>query len=159
MERPAHGARPVAVWLIRNVASRLDRFVLRAFGGRIGIPSSRFVPTLVLRSRGRRTGKERATPLIYVVDDDSFIVANARPEGERTNPWILNLRASPEATVTVEGESTPVRAVELETPDMERWWPELVALWPAFADHFAATGDRTLFRLERAPARLEAAPS
>lgn len=158
MGRPALAAHPAVVWLIRNVASRLDRFVLRAFSGRIDIPSSRFLPTLVLTSQGRRTGKQRTTPLIYVADDNGFIVANARPEGERANPWILNLRATPDATVTVAGESIGVRAVELGTQDIARWWPELVALWPAFADHFAATGDRALFRLERTPSRLEMVP-
>ena len=145
---------PVAVWFVRNVVAPLDRHTVRVFGGRVRPPSGWFVPTLIITTRGRRTGLLRTTPLIYVVDGDDFVVGNARPAGERVNPWVLNLKADPTATVDVDGERSTATAFELDPDEVERWWPELVERWPAFADHFAVTGERTLFRLtpvEREP--------
>lgn len=150
MDRGLIAASPPAVWFTKNVMSRLDRLILRAFRGRVPLPTSLFVPTLVLTTRGRRTGEPRSTPLIYVADGADLLVANARPMGERRNPWVLNLRSQPSAALVLAGESTRVRATELGDSEIEEWWPEFVARWPAFDVHYAATGERAMFRLERA---------
>ena len=153
VQRGLIAASPPAVWIAKNVMSRLDRLVLRVFRGHVRLPTSLFVPTLVLTTRGRRTGEPRSTPLIYVADGADLLVANARPEGERRNPWVLNLRSQPRATVVLLGESTDVRATELGDSEIEEWWPEFVARWPAFEFHYAATGERAVFRLERSADR------
>jgi deazaflavin-dependent oxidoreductase (nitroreductase family) len=85
---------------------------------------------------------------VYVCDGDDYVVANARPSGERKNPWVLNLRAAGRGRIKVEGETLKVTCREPETSEMERLWSRLVQTWPAFAEHFAATGERTVFVLE-----------
>ena len=106
------------------------------------------VPTLLLTTVGRRSGKERTTPLVYVRDGDRFVVANARPAGERRNPWVLNLRAAGKGVVKLRKQIVNVAARELADSDAEQWWPLLVRRWQAFEDHYAATGERTVFVLE-----------
>lgn len=91
-------------------------------------------------------------PLVYVRTPDGLVVANARPAGERVNPWVLNLRAAGKGRVEVDGGSAAVAARELEGAELERWWPDLVGVWPAFAEHFAATGERSVFMLSVADA-------
>jgi deazaflavin-dependent oxidoreductase (nitroreductase family) len=142
------GSHPLAVWAIKHLISPLDRFVVRISRGRIPPPSSLAVHTLLMTTTGRRSGQERTTPLVYLRDGDRFLVANARPGGERRNPWVLNLRAAGRARVKVRGRTIEVTARELDDTTAGGWWSALVEAWPAFAEHFAATGERTVFILE-----------
>ncbi len=142
------GSHPVSVWAIKHLVSPLDRFVVRISGGRIPPLSSLAVPTLLLTTVGRRSGRERTIPLVYVSSDDGYAIANARPAGERINPWVLNLRASGFGMVRVRGEMLRVVAHELDDAQIELWWQELVEVWPAFGEHYAATGERAVFVLE-----------
>ena len=142
------GSHPAGLWLIKHVISPMDRFVVRRSGGRLPPPSSLAVPTLFLLVVGRRSGEVRTMPLVYVRDGERFIVCNARPPGERRNPWVLNLRAAGRAQVRVGRQVTAVNAIELDEEAVDRWWPALVAVWPAFSDQYTATGERTVFTLE-----------
>ncbi len=142
------GAHPAAVWVIKHVVSPLDRAVVRVSRGRLPPPSRIAVPTLLLTTVGRRSGRARTIPLVYVRDGHRYVVANARPAGERRNPWIANLRASGRARIRVRGRTMPVLAHELDESEVGRWWPSLTDRWPAFAAHYAATGERTAFILE-----------
>ena len=80
--------------MVKHLVSPLDRMVVKVSHGRLAPPSSLVVPTLLLTLVGRHSGEEHTTPLVYVRDDARFVVANARPAGERTNPWVLNLRSA-----------------------------------------------------------------
>jgi deazaflavin-dependent oxidoreductase (nitroreductase family) len=142
------GSHPAAVWAVKHLVSPLDRLVVRVSGGRLPPLSSIAVPTLLLTTRGRRTGQDRTVPLVYVRDGERFIVANARPAGERSNPWIANLQAAGHGRVRQKGRMTDVRARVLDADEADRWWPALVDIWPAFDEHYAATGERTVFVLE-----------
>lgn len=97
---------------------------------------------------GRKTGKPRTTPVFYLRDSDRFVVCNVRPGTERVNPWVLNLRADPTATVQVDSNVIGCKARELRGPEVDRYWPELVALWPAYRNHHQRGGERALFVLE-----------
>ena len=139
----AIGSSRVVVWAIKHLVSPLDRLIVKFGRGRIPPLSSFAVPTLLMTTIGRRSGLERTTPLVFLRDGDDYIVANARPSHERRNPWVSNLRAAGAAQVQERGRTTQVTARELETADVEQWWPKLVKTWPAFADHYANTGERT----------------
>jgi deazaflavin-dependent oxidoreductase (nitroreductase family) len=137
------------VWLIKHVVSPLDRLVIEVGKGRVRPPSSLAVPTLLLTTEGRRSGRDRTVPLVYVRSEGGgFVVANARPAGERRNPWVLNLEASRSGRVTVGTTTIDVVARALDGVQADRWWPRLVSVWPAFGEHYAATGERTVFVLE-----------
>ena len=142
------GASPAGLWTIKHFVSPVDRFVTRAFRGRIPPPSSLVVPSLLMTVVGRRTGENRTVPLVYVRDEDRYIVGNARPAGERRNPWVLNLRAAGAGEIQVRRKTLTVVATELDESEAEEWWPALTSVWPAFAEQYAATGERTLFALE-----------
>ncbi|MEE8331039.1 MAG: nitroreductase/quinone reductase family protein [Acidimicrobiia bacterium] len=136
------------MWAIKHVVSPLDRLIGRISRGRLPPLSSLVVPTLLLTTVGRRSGQERTIPLVYVRDGNRFLVANARPAGERDNPWVLNLRAAARGQVKVKGQNVLVKSRELSASEAEIWWPALVEVWPAFSEHYAATGDRSVFELQ-----------
>lgn len=146
--RSVRGSSPILVWAVKHIVSPIDRLVMKVGRGRIPPPSSLVVPTLLLTVNGRRSGLERTTPLVFVRDGERFLVANARPAGERRNPWVFNLRAAQRGRVSLHGRSWVVSSRELHEPEIDQWWPEMVAVWPAFAEHYAGTGERTMFSLE-----------
>ena len=64
----------------------------------------RGVPTLLLTTRGRRSGRLRRTPLIYGRDGDAYVVV-ASYGGTPDHPdWYLNLTAT---TPTSRSRSAP----------------------------------------------------
>ena len=142
------GSHPAGLRIIKHLISPTDRFVVRISHGRLPPPSSFAVPSLLLTVAGRRTGVERTVPLVFVRDGARYVVGNARPAGERRNPWIFNLDAAGEARIQHRGRVTAVAARKLEDDEAEHWWPALVDVWPAFAEEYAATGERTVFVLE-----------
>lgn len=141
------GSHRIGVWVVKHVVSPLDRLVLRASRGRLPQPSSLVLPTVLLTVAGRRSGLERTVPLVFVRDGGSFVVGNARPAGERRNPWVANLLAAGRGRLQHRRDVFEVTAREVGPEEVDVWWPQLVEVWPAFADHFAATRERTVFVL------------
>jgi deazaflavin-dependent oxidoreductase (nitroreductase family) len=103
---------------------------------------------LLLTTTGRRTGLPRTVPLFYVRDGERFVVCNVDPGFERTNPWVLNLRAHPRARIQVGRQVLEVVAHAADSGELERCWPRLVRLWPAYLAFAERGGRRAVFVLE-----------
>ena len=138
------GTRP-GVWLIGNVISPFQRWVIRTTGGRLTLTGK---PVLLLTAIGRRSGQPRTLPLMYLPDDGDLIVCNVRPPWERRNPWPLNVRANPEVTIRIRGLAEERIARDARPDEIERLWPRLVELWPPYERFFARTHERAIFVLE-----------
>jgi F420H(2)-dependent quinone reductase len=139
------GGTRLGVWVIGNLISPFQRWVIRTTGGRVTLTSK---PVLLLTAFGRRSGRLRTVPLLYLRDDDNLIVCNVRPPWERRNPWPLNVRANPEVTIRIKGTAEARRARDARSDEIQRLWPRLVALWPAYASFFAQTHERAILVLE-----------
>lgn len=149
---------PVAGWLGRQAwFARLFRWVVpvdlaisRLSHGRLITFGA--VPALLLTTTGRRSGRPRTTPLLYVTDGDAWVVAGSNWGQPHHPDWALNLHADPLATVTVDGRRVPVRASRASGPERERLWALLVRTWPAYESYQHRAGGREImvFRLERA---------
>ncbi|GAA4389243.1 nitroreductase family deazaflavin-dependent oxidoreductase [Tsukamurella soli] len=127
----------------------LDKAVTRFSGGRVHVLPSWLVPNLTLTTVGRRSGRPRSVPLLYIRDGADFIVV-ASNFGQAHHPaWSYNLEAAPEAEVLLGTRRIPVRGVRLSERDRRRLWPEVVAIWPAYDDYVRWAGGRTikLYRL------------
>jgi deazaflavin-dependent oxidoreductase (nitroreductase family) len=132
---------------IGRVVSPVQRELYRRTGGRLSLTGS--APVLLLTTVGRRTGLERTVPLLYLHEDGRLVVCNVNPGFERTNPWVLNLRAQPHARVQLRRETFPVEASEATPEELDRYWPHLTKLWPAYQRFFDQGGKRTVFVLHR----------
>jgi deazaflavin-dependent oxidoreductase (nitroreductase family) len=93
-------------------------------------------------------------PLLYVRDADKLVICNVNPGFERPNPWTLNLRAHPEASVQIRGDIVPVVAREATAAELDTYWPRLVKVWPAYESFLQRGGERSVFILEPAPTSL-----
>ena len=101
------------------------RFVGRWFGG----------PVVVLETTGRRSGKPRATPVIYAWDGDDLVVVASNAGNGRTPAWWLNLQAEPRATIVIGGERRPVRAREAHGEERDRRRRVFDRVYPKLDDY------------------------
>ncbi len=101
------------------------------------------VPTLLLTTRGRKTGKLRRTALIYGEDGDHYIIVASRG-GHKYHPaWYLNLVADPNVEVQIYGRTFAARAHTASPEEKARLWPIMTAIWPAYDDYQTKT-DRVI---------------
>jgi len=114
--------------------TRVHRWLYLRSRGRIGARAGglRF---LLLWHVGRKTGRRRAAPLLYVEDEGRFVVVASNAGDPRDPAWWQNLRARPEAEIQVGSERVSVRAHAAEGAERERLWAKLVAANPQYPEY------------------------
>ncbi len=103
---------------------RLHRAVMRLTAGRFGRVGP--MDALLLTTKGRKSGGPRDVVLFYIRDSDAYIVVASYAGEDRDLAWWKNLKAHPEADVTVAGKRIRVRARESEGTERERLWTRIV---------------------------------
>jgi deazaflavin-dependent oxidoreductase (nitroreductase family) len=135
-------------FLGRHLFARIDRVMFRLTAGRL-VPTGTVSPVLLLTTTGRRTGRERTTPVIYIRDARGFVVSSEDFGNEtRRSAWPLNLDAKPEARVQVGSERFVCRARRLDDEEVASYWPRLIEAWPAHGTYHQRSGRRHTFVLE-----------
>jgi deazaflavin-dependent oxidoreductase (nitroreductase family) len=110
---------------------------------RIGAGWRNPVPICLLEHRGRRTGKRRTTPLVYLRDGERLVVV-ASQAGRPQHPlWYRNLEADPAVTVQVRGDRWPMRARTAGSAERAELWPRLVDLYADY-DSYQSWTDREI---------------
>lgn len=140
------GGTRVGVLAIGWVVSPLQRQLYRRTGGRFSLTGR--APVLLLTTTGRRTGKARTVPLLYLRDGNRVVICNVNPGFERPNPWVLNLRAQRRGQVQIARDIITVRARPASGDELDRYWPRLAMLWPAYQTFYDRGGKRSVFVLE-----------
>ncbi len=128
-----------AIATVQKFAAKFHVSVLRASKGRFG---GRMFdsPVLVLITTGRKSGKRRETPLLYVEDGDdlAIIASNGGTAGDPA--WFLNLMSRLEAEVRfADGRTFPVRGGEAGGEERRRLWRLAVAMYPPYEDYQGKT--------------------
>ena len=113
----------------------------RLTGGRIG-GKAFGAPVLLLTTRGRKTGKARTTPLLYLEDGDRLVVVASKGGAPRHPAWFLNLAANPEVTVERARQRLTMRAREADDEARARYWPQVVAMYPGYEKYQQKTSRR-----------------
>ena len=127
-----------------------------ASGGRLTVmgPQGAAMPrTLLLTTTGRRTGRARSTPVMYLRDGDRIVVTSENFGQRRPAAWPLNLIASPEATVRLGAATQRYRARAATETEVARYWHRFVELWPAHRSYHERSGVRHMFVLEPSDVR------
>jgi deazaflavin-dependent oxidoreductase (nitroreductase family) len=110
----------------------------RASGGRIG-GRMQGMPVLLLNTTGRRSGKSRTTPLLYIRDDATFVVVGSNGGSSYVPAWWLNLRSSPEAEIEVGREHIRITARKASPDERARLWPEFTSRYAGYAKYATRT--------------------
>ena len=119
--------------------SKLNTWLYRLSGGRLGGRWIRGAPIMLLTTTGRKSGAARTTPLLYLRDGDRVVVV-ASKGGMSTHPlWFHNLTANPDVEVEIGNERRPMRARRATDEEKAALWPKLTAMYRDFADYQART--------------------
>ena len=101
------------------------------------------LPTLLLTTKGRKSGEPRPLPLIYGAIDDVYVVI-ASKGGMPNHPlWFLNLEAEPHCELRVGAKRVSARARVAEGEERERLWKRMAEIYPPYLDYLKAT-ERTI---------------
>lgn len=118
------------------VAEHIRRYV--ETGGRSG-HRWRGVHTLLLTTRGRRSGKLRRTALIYGRDEERYLVVASRGGAKKHPAWYLNLVENPEVVLQIGADSFPGRARPATAEEKPRLWSLMASIWPDYDRYQART--------------------
>lgn len=95
----------------------------------------RGVPTLLLTTRGRKTGNLRRTALIYGRDGASYVVVGSVGGAAKHPNWYLNLTADSNVEVQVGPEVMSGLARTADDSERQRLWPQMAEIWPDYNDY------------------------
>lgn len=132
--------RAEAVPVMHNVLVPLDRTLFRATKGRaslahIGAGRSQVMQNLLLTTVGRKSGKRRDSPVLFLDHEGGYVVVGSRYGTEQHPGWTYNLLADPQATVIVRGRTERVTARRLREEELQALWPQLLRIYPAWQDY------------------------
>lgn len=119
----------------------------RANEGRVG---GRFegAPMVLVHHRGRKTGRELVTPMMYLPDehDSDTIYVFASKAGAPTNPaWYYNLTTAGTGEIERGTDTYPVTVEELTGERRDHIYAEQARRYPGFAEYASRTdGVRTI---------------
>jgi deazaflavin-dependent oxidoreductase (nitroreductase family) len=89
--------------------------------------------SLLLVTRGRRTGRPRRTALFYWRDGDDYLVVVSNGGRPRYPDWYLNLIADPQVAVQVGADLFPAQAHLATALERPRLWNLVIEGMPRYA--------------------------
>jgi deazaflavin-dependent oxidoreductase (nitroreductase family) len=101
----------------------------------VGMPG--LVPALLLTTVGRKSGKARHVPLLYVDDGEDYLIIGSKG-GNVDHPfWYLNLQDNPDCEIRVAALHAPAKAALLDGEDYIAAWAKITARFAVYAKYQA----------------------
>lgn len=99
---------------------------------------------LVLFTKGRKSGEERANALIFEPDGDDYLIVASKGGAPAPPAWFVNLEAHPDAVeVQVKGDRFKANARTATAEEKPRMWEKMTAAWPDY-DNYQEKTDREI---------------
>jgi F420H(2)-dependent quinone reductase len=116
---------------LQNAVTALHSVLYRCSNGMIGgtIANS---PVLLLTTTGRRSGKQRTVPLLYLLDGRNVVLVASNGGAVRHPDWWLNLQTTGEAWIQIKRIRRQVKAAQASVAEKQRLWPRLIAMYPGY---------------------------
>jgi len=92
-------------------------------------------PTLLLTTKGRKTGKLRRTALIYGRHGDGYVVVASIGGAHKHPLWYLNLQSDPVVEIQVGWEKMTGRARTASPEEKPELWAQMVEVWPDYENY------------------------
>jgi deazaflavin-dependent oxidoreductase (nitroreductase family) len=99
--------------------------------------------TLLLTTRGRKSGKLYRTALIYGMDGESYLLVASNGGSEHHPNWYLNLSADPKVELQVGAEKFSARAHIADEKEKPRLWKIMSKIFPTY-DKYQAKAKREI---------------
>lgn len=125
--------------LALKLVSKFHVLLYRASGGRIGGRISKTAPVLLLTTTGRKSGKQRTTPLLYLEDAGRYVVVASVGGAPKHPAWYLNLRSNPAATIQAGGRKLAVTAETANPDERAHLWMQVTQMYSGYDGYQAKT--------------------
>ena len=100
--------------------------------------------SLLLTTKGRKSGDPRALPLLYGTVGGSYVVI-ASKAGQPKHPlWYLNLEADPACELQVGTEHVVARARTATGEERERLWKQMTEIYSPLDGYQKRAGEREI---------------
>jgi len=91
--------------------------------------------TLLLTTKGRKSGEPRELPLIYGKSGDDYLIVASKGGADAPPAWYLNIEADPDVEVQVWDDRFPAKARVATAEEKAEMWKTMTAEWPAYDDY------------------------
>jgi len=98
------------------------------------------VPTLLLTTVGRKSGKVLTLPLIFGQSGRNYVVVASKGGAPAHPAWYLNLQANPEVEVQVKAEKFRARARTASGAERSELWSKMVEIYEPYTQYQTRTG-------------------
>lgn len=105
--------------LMKHVGCHVDRALIHASRGRLSLTGPA-IPTMLLTTKGRKSGKDPTVPLSYVRDGKNLVAVCENFGLDKASSWPYNLLADPRARIEIGGTA----ANYLSRPPQRTRWTE-----------------------------------
>ena len=102
------------------------------------------VPSLLLITKGRKSGQKFLFPLFYGRAGQGYFVVASKGGAPEHPGWYRNLLANPEVEIQVGTEKMKARARVASGEERAKLWKEGVVFWPPYADYQVKAGSREI---------------
>jgi deazaflavin-dependent oxidoreductase (nitroreductase family) len=120
-------------WAIVNRLTDAHVGLYRLTGGRFLLGPFGSSRTVLVDHVGRKSGKKRTTPLLYLADGDDVVIIASKGGSHKHPAWWLNLREMDETTIQLGPEHRRVAVREATPEERARLWPKVVEIWSDYA--------------------------
>lgn len=100
-------------------------------------------PTLLITTRGRKSGKLRRSALIYGEYDGGYVIVASKGGAPEDPLWYRNLQADPKVEVQVRDEVFTATAQTIDGPLREQLWKLMAQIYPPY-DEYQTKTDRQI---------------
>jgi deazaflavin-dependent oxidoreductase (nitroreductase family) len=106
-------------------------WVYRRTNGRVGARLLWF-PAALVTTTGRRSGRPRTTPTLYLADGDRVILPASFGGRDADPAWYLNIESNPEVRVQIRDRQFDLIARDATEEERKRYWPRLIKMYPPY---------------------------
>ena len=89
-------------------------------------------PVLLLSNTGRKTGRLRTWPLLYLVEGNTHVVVASNSGSPGHPSWYLNLRSNPSVTIQLGRCRLSVEARTASPKEKALLWPKMIAMFSGY---------------------------
>jgi deazaflavin-dependent oxidoreductase (nitroreductase family) len=102
-----------------------------------------WLPAALITTTGRKTGRQRTTPTLYLREAGRVIVP-ATFGGRAKNPgWYRNLKEDPKVHIQIRDEHLDLVARDATDDERKTYWPKLIRMYPPYRGYREAA-DRVI---------------
>src|SRR3954447_2580533 len=98
---------------------------------------------LLLHTRGRKSGKDVTSPLIFREYDGDYLIVASKGGAPEAPDWFLNLQQNPEVTVQIKGDKFTAKARTATAEEKPAMWKHMTEVWPDY-DEYQKKTDREI---------------